>query len=86
MTSHAALVARGMSLACVTGCAGLVVEERKRRLSLRGGSRVILEGDLITVDGTTGEVIEGRANPTEAIGAFDDFLEWADKFRRVCSR
>ena len=47
MTSHAALVARGMGLACVTGCAGLVVEERKRRLSLRGGSRIILEGDLL---------------------------------------
>jgi pyruvate, orthophosphate dikinase len=85
MTSHAALVARGMGLACVTGCAGLVVEERKKRLVLRGGSRVILEGDLLTLDGTTGEVIEGRANPTEAMApkAFDEFLSWADERRIV---
>lgn len=85
MTSHAALVARGMGLACVTGCAELVVEERKKRLLVRGGSRVILEGDLLTLDGTTGEVIEGRANPSEAMApkAFDEFLTWADEHRSI---
>lgn len=85
MTSHAALVARGMGRTCVTGCAELIIEESKSRLVVRNGTRVILEGDLLTLDGTTGEVIEGRAKRSEAVAprVFEEFLSWADERRKL---
>ena len=58
MTSHAAVVARGMGKCCVAGCEAIQVEERERKFIVNG--RVFKEGDFITLDGTTGEVIEGR--------------------------
>ncbi len=58
MTSHAAVVARGMGKSCIVGCEGMVVNYEKR--CLRFGKRVIKEGDFISIDGTTGEVMQGR--------------------------
>ena len=84
MTSHAALLARGMGRTCIVGCEGLSVDEKKQRLILEDGS-VILKGRLLTLDGSSGEVMEGRV-PT--IDAHEDqdyltLLSWADKYRRL---
>ena len=84
MTSHAALLARGMGRTCIVGCKGLSVDEKKQRLILEDGS-VIRKGRLLTLDGSSGEVMEGRV-PT--IDAHEDqdyltLLSWADKYRRL---
>jgi len=81
MTSHAAVVARGMGLPAVTGCGALDIDA-KRGL-LRVGETIIHEGDLITIDGTTGEVMTGAA-PMTAAGLDDRarlLLHWADGIR-----
>jgi pyruvate,orthophosphate dikinase len=83
MTSHAAVVARGMGKPCVVGCGGLRVDEAGRRARL--GEHTIAEGDWITVDGGSGEVMLGQAqlvDPTVG-GEFAVFMEWADGFRRL---
>ena len=59
MTSHTALLARGMGRTCIVGCKGLSVDEKKQRLILEDGS-VIRKGRLLTLDGSSGEVMEGR--------------------------
>jgi len=84
MTSHAALLARGMGRTCIVGCKGLSVDEKKQRLILEDGS-VVRKGRLLTLDGSSGEVMEGRV-PT--IDAHEDqdyltLLSWADKYRRL---
>ena len=70
MTSHAALVARQMGKVCVAGCGGLDIDYRKRRMTV--GKLVLKEGDWISIDGTTGEVIDGRLDtrPSEVVRAF----------------
>ncbi len=81
MTSHAAVVARGMGLPAVTGCGALDIDARNG--VLRVGETVIHEGDLITIDGTTGEVMLGAA-PMTAAGLDDRarlLLHWADGIR-----
>ena len=84
MTSHAALLARGMGRSYIVGCKGLSVDEKKQRLILEDGS-VIRKGRLLTLDGSSGEVMEGRV-PT--IDAHEDqdyltLLSWADKYQRL---
>jgi pyruvate,orthophosphate dikinase len=83
MTSHAAVVARGMGKPCVAGCGALDVSERERRV--RVGSHLVKEGDWITIDGTTGEVMLGQAQLVEPSvgGEFAEFMSWADSFRRL---
>ena len=81
MTSHAAVVARGMGKCCVAGAKEIHVDEQNRRFVVDG--REILEGDWITVDGSSGRVIAGKA-PLIAPGLseqFDQLMQWADKFR-----
>jgi pyruvate,orthophosphate dikinase len=83
MTSHAAVVARGMGTCCVAGCGALKISYKDKTMSVR--SKTYKEGDWISLDGTKGEVIEGKV-PTidpELSGNFGTLMEWADKFRKL---
>ncbi|MEO0063488.1 MAG: hypothetical protein RLZZ08_2048 [Pseudomonadota bacterium] len=83
MTSHAAVVARGMGRPCVSGASAVSIDMGTR--SLRIGTRELAEGDLVTLDGSTGEVMAGRV-PTiepELAGDFGVLMEWADRHRRM---
>ncbi|WP_305043340.1 pyruvate, phosphate dikinase, partial [Geoalkalibacter sp.] len=84
MTSHAAVVARGMGKCCVAGCGDIKVDYAKQEFTTRGGL-LIKKGDVITLDGSTGEVMQG-AVPTvapELTGEFGRLMTWVDKFRRL---
>jgi pyruvate,orthophosphate dikinase len=83
MTSHAAVVARGMGKCCVVGCGALDIDPVAGLA--RFGDVIVREGDAITLDGSTGEVILGAA-PTvlpELGGAFKQLMQWADRFRKL---
>ncbi len=85
MTSHAAVVARGMGKPCVAGCADLQVDAETRTATVAGEPEPLVEGEWISIDGTTGEVMRGRL-PTIAPrlgGKVDTLLSWADDFRRL---
>jgi pyruvate,orthophosphate dikinase len=81
MTSHAAVVARGMGKPCVAGCAALDVDTENRTAEL--GGHVLLEGDVITIDGTTGRVVVGAVPLVEPAPSvdFEQILDWADAAR-----
>jgi len=84
MTSHAAVVARGMGVCAITGCGNISIDYNRGAVTTEGG-QVIKRGDVITLDGTTGEVMLGDIPKIEA-SASDDFqtlLTWADKHRRL---
>jgi len=83
MTSHAAVVARGMGKCCVAGAGDVVVEEEARRF--RVGSVVVNEGDWLTLNGTTGEVILGQVNLVEPslAGEFGELMGWSDEVRKL---
>ena len=83
MTSHAAVVARGMGKCCVAGCSALQIDYDKKEFVVNGTS--IKEGDFITLDGSTGRVIEGEVDTVESqlSGDFGILMEWADKFRKI---
>jgi pyruvate, orthophosphate dikinase len=83
MTSHAAVVARGMGTPCVAGCEALSVDEKGRTASLHG--KQIAEGDVITIDGGTGQVILGPVDlvPPRINEDFRTILGWADSMRRL---
>jgi len=84
MTSHAAVVTRGMGKPCVAGCGEAEVDDKRRAIKV--GSITIREGDWISLDGTTGRVILGKANlvePDPHSGVFAEFMEWADKYREL---
>jgi len=84
MTSHAAVVTRGMGKPCVAGCGEAEVDDKKKQI--RVGNIVIQEGDWISLDGSTGRVILGKANlvePDPHSGAFAEFMEWADEYREL---
>ncbi len=83
MTSHAAVVARGMGRPCVSGAGGLAIDAKAK--SLRVNGRNFGEGDVLTLDGSTGEVMAGEV-PTlqpELVGDFGTLMVWADKARRM---
>lgn len=84
MTSHAAVIGRGLGLPCIVGAADLRFDAKERRIVARDG-RVFREGDIITVDGTTGEVLAGAADmlPPALDDAFERLLGWADTFRDI---
>jgi pyruvate,orthophosphate dikinase len=84
MTSHAAVIGRGLGLPCIVGASDLRFDARDRRLVAKDG-RIFREGDTITVDGTTGEVLAGAAEmlPPALDDAFDRLLGWADTFRDI---
>ncbi|MBC7158749.1 MAG: pyruvate, phosphate dikinase, partial [Porphyrobacter sp.] len=83
MTSHAAVVARGMGRPCVSGAAGVSIDLKTR--TLRIGARQLAEGDTITLDGATGEVMAGLVATIEPqmAGDFGTLMEWADRHRRM---
>lgn len=84
MTSHAAVVARGMGTCCVSGCSNLVIDEEKKTLTLKDG-RILKEGDYISLDGSTGKVYAEQVKTVEAsiTGNFETFMEWADEYRTL---
>ncbi|MEM9757251.1 MAG: putative PEP-binding protein, partial [Pseudomonadota bacterium] len=84
MTSHAAVIARGLGLPCVTGATHLHLDSRKRTLTVPG-RKVFHEGDVITVDGSSGEVLVGAPKLIEPAlgGAFATLLKWADARRDI---
>ena len=83
MTSHAAVVARGMGTCCVSGCGDLKVHEEEKFIEL--GGHVIKEGDYISLDGSTGKIYLGDIPTVEASisGNFERIMNWADSFRRL---
>ncbi|WP_159975623.1 MULTISPECIES: pyruvate, phosphate dikinase [unclassified Novosphingobium] len=83
MTSHAAVVARGMGRPCVSGASGLSIDMKTR--TLRIGNRELKEGDIITLDGSTGEIMAGEVATIEPelAGDFGTLMVWADKHRRM---
>ncbi len=84
MTSHAAVVARGMGKCCVAGCGDIVVNYRAQEFTAKNGV-VIQKGDVITLDGSTGEVMKGEVPTVQPAltGDFGQLMEWVDKFRRL---
>jgi pyruvate,orthophosphate dikinase len=83
MTSHAAVVARGMGACCVSGCGDISVNEEKKTFTV--GGVTYKEGDVISVDGTTGTVYKGEIKtvPATISGNFKTFMDWADARRRL---
>ncbi len=83
-TSHAAVIARGLGLPCVTGATGLTVNATKRLVTLADG-KVLREGDEITIDGSSGEVLAGVVATVEPAldGAFGDLMKWSDDVRDI---
>jgi pyruvate,orthophosphate dikinase len=81
MTSHAAVVARGMGSCCVSGCGDIAMDEENKRFTL--GGKVFNEGDFISIDGSTGNIYDGIMPTVEAkiAGEFGRLMAWADKYR-----
>ena len=87
MTSHAAVVARGMGRCCVSGCGELTIDEEAKTLTTKDG-KVFKEGDYMSIDGSTGNVYGEQIKTVEATisGDFETFMSWADSFRRLSIR
>ena len=90
MTSHAAVVARGMGTACISGCGDIVIDEKKKQFTL--GGKTYFEGDYISLDGSTGKIYDGDIQTQEGeiptvdasiAGEFGRIMAWADKYRRL---
>ena len=83
MTSHAAVVARGMGTCCVSGCGEIAMNEEKKEFTLAG--KTYHEGDIISIDGTTGNIYDGEIKTVDATiaGEFGRVMDWADKFRKL---
>ena len=83
MTSHAAVVARGMGTCCVSGCGDIQMNEAKKEFKLAGNT--YHEGDIISIDGSTGNIYDGEIKTVDATiaGEFGRVMEWADKYRKL---
>ena len=83
MTSHAAVVARGMGTACVAGCSAIKFADDEKSFTI--GNKVYREGDEISFDGSTGKVYDGliKTEPAKISGEFATIMEWADKYRAL---
>ena len=83
MTSHAAVVARGMGTCCVSGCGEIQMDEANKRFTL--GGKVFTEGSEISIDGSSGKIYEGLLPTADAViaGEFSRIMAWADKYRRL---
>ena len=83
MTSHAAVVARGMGTACISGCGDIVIDEKKKQFTL--GGKTYFEGEYISLDGSTGKIYDGDIQTQEASisGNFGRIMSWADSFRKL---
>ena len=86
MTSHAAVVARGMGTCCVSGCDAIVMDEENKTFTLAG--KKFVEGSEISIDGTTGNIYEGIIPTVDAkiAGTFGRVMAWADKYRKLAVR
>ncbi|MDD6857802.1 MAG: pyruvate, phosphate dikinase [Lachnospiraceae bacterium] len=83
MTSHAAVVARGMGTCCVSGCGDIAMDEENKKFTLAG--KEFHEGDCISIDGTTGNIYDGLIPTVDATiaGEFGRIMAWADKYRKL---
>jgi len=83
MTSHAAVVARGMGKPCVAGCTSLLISSTEKKVTIKG--KELREGDAITIDGATGEIFDGILPTIEATisSEFSKYMEWADEIRTL---
>ena len=83
MTSHAAVVARGMGTCCVSGCGDIAMDEANKKFTL--GGKTFHEGDFISIDGSTGKIYDGIIPTVDATisGYFGRIMGWADKYRRL---
>ena len=83
MTSHAAVVARGMGSCCVSGCSDIVMDEANKKFTL--GGKTFVEGDFISIDGSTGNIYDGVIPTVDAqiAGEFGRVMAWADKYRKL---
>ena len=83
MTSHAAVVARGMGTCCVSGCGDIAMDEENKKFTLAG--KEFHEGDYISIDGTTGNIYDGEIKTVDATiaGEFGRVMAWADKYRKL---
>ena len=83
MTSHAAVVARGMGTCCVSGCGDIIMDEENKQFTLAG--KTYHEGDYISIDGSTGNIYDGIIPTVDAeiVGEFKTIMDWADKFRTL---
>jgi len=83
MTSHAAVVARGMGTCCVSGCGEIVMDEANKKFTLAG--KTYNEGDYISIDGSTGNIYDGIIPTVDAaiVGEFETIMNWADEFRTL---
>ena len=83
MTSHAAVVARGMGTCCVSGCSAIAMDEANKQFTLAG--KTYREGDFLSIDGSTGCIYDGIIPTVDAsiVGEFGRIMGWADKFRRL---
>ena len=83
MTSHAAVVARGMGTCCVSGCGDIAMDEANKKFTLAG--KTFHEGDYISIDGSTGNIYDGIIPTVDAqiAGEFGRIMAWADKYRRM---
>ena len=83
MTSHAAVVARGMGSCCVSGCSEIVMDEANKKFTL--GGKTFVEGDFISIDGSTGNIYDGIIPTVDAqiAGEFGRVMAWADKYRKL---
>ena len=83
MTSHAAVVARGMGKCCVSGCGAIAMDEENKKFTLAG--KTYVEGDWMSLDGSTGNIYDGQIATVEATiaGEFGRIMAWADKFRTL---
>ena len=87
MTSHAAVVARGMGKCCVCGCSAAIIDEENRTLTING--KVYTDKDVLSIDGSTGKVYEGEiktVNPDLTSGYFGRMMGWVDKYRDLLVR
>jgi len=83
MTSHAAVVARGMGTCCVSGCGDINMDEENKKFTLAG--KTYVEGDYISIDGSTGKIYDGIIPTVDAeiVGEFKTIMDWADEFRTL---
>ena len=83
MTSHAAVVARGMGTCCVSGCGDIIMDEANKKFTL--GGKEFHEGDYLSIDGTTGNIYDGQIKTVDAkiAGEFGRVMAWADKYRKL---
>ncbi len=85
MTSHAAVVARGMGKCCIAGAGDVTINYKDEQFKIKGTDHVVKKGDFISLDGTTGELLLGKADTIEPelSGTFADLMVWADEFRNM---